>query len=106
MDVFTQILTDVFALTVDVMAAFFVAFGIAFGFASLFAGRRLFWIGQHTPFHCCIPSRPNAAPLNAGPTQLDDQRQIWFLPVEVAYGCIESADRLSRVSVDWPAPVR
>ena len=33
-----------FALTVDVMAAFFVAFGIAFGFASLFAGRRLFWI--------------------------------------------------------------
>ncbi|MCO5184189.1 MAG: hypothetical protein M9928_07900 [Anaerolineae bacterium] len=44
MDVFTQILTDVFALTVDVMAAFFVAFGIAFGFASLFAGRRLFWI--------------------------------------------------------------
>lgn len=44
MDVFTQILTDVFALTVDIMAVFFIVFGIAFGFASLFAGRRLFWI--------------------------------------------------------------
>ena len=44
MDVFTQILADVFTLTVDIMALFFITFGIAFGFAALFAGRRLFWI--------------------------------------------------------------
>ena len=30
---------------------------------------------------------------------LDDHSQIWFLPVKVAYGCIESADRLGRIGM-------